>query len=119
MRADDVPAASRAAHETFAHQDRGLGHPPSPYSGAARARGERRLAHLLATDPGGAWVTERDGDHRGVGLAGPRRDLGTVAARRSARPSERRRGRALFGAALAHGDGGRGGIIVASSRVPR
>lgn len=115
LRPDDVAAAARVAHETFAHQDRELGHPASPYSEAARARGERRLAHLLTTDPGGAWVTERDGAITGVSASLVRDGIWGLSLL-TVLPGHQSAGagRALFDAALTHGDGGRGGIIVAS-----
>ena len=115
LRPGDVAAAARAAHETFAHQDRELGHPASPYSQAARARAERRLAHLLATDPGGAWVTECDGAITGVSASLVRGGIWGLSLL-AVLPGHQGAGagRALFDAALTHGDGGRGGIIVAS-----
>src|SRR4051794_11599005 len=40
-----------------------------PYAGASPAMAAVRLRHLLATDPGGAWVAERDGEIVGAALA--------------------------------------------------
>ena len=66
LTADDVPAADRAAWsalrehipDAFAHEN----------SERAR-RGRYRIAHLLETDPDGAWVAELDGEIVGIGLA--------------------------------------------------
>src|SRR3569832_219681 len=64
MRAGDVAAAwdagKVAIDAAFGHDDQG--------DPVARERGERRVAHLLAKDPGGAWVAE-DAERGVVGVA--------------------------------------------------
>ena len=67
-------------------------------AGARRRRrhARARVGRLLATDPGGAWVAERDGESSAAALGDrPRGRLGPVAARRAAgRAVQRRRPRA-------------------------
>lgn len=79
------------------------------------ARSRARVAHLQRTDPGGAWVAERDGRIIGLALALIRDGVwgfslfGVV-------PEEHGSGvgTKLFAPALAYGDGTRGGIILSS-----
>ncbi|MGO9456303.1 MAG: N-acetyltransferase family protein [Acidimicrobiales bacterium] len=80
-------------------------------AGADRDRVGRRIAHLLATDPAGSWVAERDGAVVGLAQAFVRGRhwvlslLGVDPACQSAGV-----GRALLGRALGYGAGGPGTI---------
>jgi GNAT superfamily N-acetyltransferase len=79
-----------------------------------------RIGHLIATDPGGAWTaTDEDGTVIGGALALRREDLWGLSLLivRSDRRSGGH-GRALMQAAVAYGEGTRGGIIL-SSQDPR
>jgi GNAT superfamily N-acetyltransferase len=83
------------------------------------ARGQARQRHLLATDPGGCWVAERGGEVVGVALALVREGIwGLSLFAVSEAVRGRGIGRRLLDAALAHGPGARGGIIL-SSEDPR
>jgi ribosomal protein S18 acetylase RimI-like enzyme len=80
-----------------------------------RRRGEQRVAHLLATDPGGSFVGERRGEIIGMAQAYRREDLwclSMLAVDPGAQGSGV--GRTLFERALGYGDDGPG-LIVASN----
>jgi GNAT superfamily N-acetyltransferase len=66
MREDDVPAAEELKHATFADLAQRFGEPVPP-PGDPEA-GYVRVRRILATDPGGSWVTE-DGDGALTGVA--------------------------------------------------
>ena len=71
----DVPAAASSSFETFRALDASVGEPVHEHTDEVRARGERRVAHLLRTDPDGAWGAF-DGDRLvGVTLASRRGPL--------------------------------------------
>jgi ribosomal protein S18 acetylase RimI-like enzyme len=82
---------------------------------AVRRRGEQRVAHLLATDPGGAFVGERRGEIIGLAQAYRREDLWCLSML-AVEPAVQGTGvgRTLFERALEYGDG-RPGLIVASN----
>jgi GNAT superfamily N-acetyltransferase len=90
--------------------------PRRPVSEAERARlGQARIAHVLRTDPGGAWVAEADGEVVGIALALMREgiwglSLFAVAPERQGEGI----GRRLLDASLAYGDDARGRIILAT-----
>ncbi|MDQ6649955.1 MAG: GNAT family N-acetyltransferase [Actinomycetota bacterium] len=112
-----MPAAQAMAYASLsAMAARYEGEPAEPQQPPARvARGEARLRHLLATDPGGCWVAA-DGDVIvGVALALRRADfwflsLLAVASDRQAAGI----GRRLMTAALSYADGCSGAEIMAS-----
>jgi predicted N-acetyltransferase YhbS len=114
MTSGDVEAADRVAWAALEPMV-----PDSfvPADDALRARrGQARIAHLLDTDPGGAWVAERGGAVVGVALALVRErvwglSLLTVAPRHQGGGI----GGRLLAAALGHADGARGGIILSST----
>jgi GNAT superfamily N-acetyltransferase len=68
MAEGDVAAAERCAFEAFEALAAANGEPPSERSATEIARRSHRIAHLLGTDPGGAWVAESDGEIVGVSL---------------------------------------------------
>src|SRR4051812_5948711 len=74
-----------------------------------------RITHLLATDPGGAWVAEHDGAAVGCALALVREGVWGLSLLALAEEHRGRgAGRDLVAAALEHGRGGRGGIVLSS-----
>lgn len=75
-----------------------------------------RVGHLLACDPGGAWVAEDDGRVVGTAMAILRDGvwgLSLLALDEGLRG--RGAGRALLDPALAYGDGARGAIVLSSA----
>jgi len=112
MREDDVAAAwdagKVAINAVFGFDDTG--------DPVARERGERRVAHLLATDPGGAWVAE-DAQRGvvGVALALIRENVwGFSLFGLHPDFQGRRIGTRLFEPALAYGDATDGAIILST-----
>src|SRR5947208_1880016 len=80
-------------------------------------RGESRIAHLLATDPGGAWVAEgEDGRVVGVALALVREGVwGLSLFGVDPRLQGGGIGRALLDEALAYANGSHGALILSST----
>lgn len=112
--AEAVYAASLAAFEDL---ERRLGQQPEPRSPGSGAT--HRVARLQRTDPGGAWVAERDGEVVGGALAIMREGvwgLSLLVVRPEAQSSGA--GRELLARAFAYGDSARGHIVLAS-RDPR
>jgi GNAT superfamily N-acetyltransferase len=110
---DDVPAADATAWAAMREQIPDALH----HSDAERARRARlRIAHLQRTDPGGAWVADDDGEIVGVALALVREGLWGLSLF-GVRPDHQSRGigRRLLDAALAYGEGSRGGIILSTT----
>jgi len=87
--------------------------PPPPFEQAAV-----RLRHLLATDPGGAWVAEHEGTIAGCALALVREGLWGLSLL-VVKPELQSAGigRELLARARAYGDGARGQLILASRDV--
>ena len=104
----DIPAAAEVAGKALPF--------PSGFGDAADTgwRG-RRIAHLAATDPPGAWVAEEDGVVRGVALALVRDGIWGLSLM-AVDPGHQARaiGTRLLAAALGHGAGVRGGLIASS-----
>ena len=77
----------------------------------------RRIAHMLRTDPGGAWVADDDGRVAGIALAIVREGVwGLSLLAVDPRAHARGTGTRLIHAALRHEGGGeRGGLIVSST----
>jgi GNAT superfamily N-acetyltransferase len=89
-----------------------------PYAGASPAMAAVRLRHLLATDPGGAWVAERDGEIVGAALALVRERIwGLSLFVVSPRAQSNGMGRELLRRAWDHGDAT--GHLILASRDPR
>jgi len=113
MTDEDVEAVHALSVLTFEDYARRRGEPipaPPPVDGA-----HLRIRHLLATDPGGCWVAD-DGGLAGAALALVREGIWGLSLL-VVRPGLQSvgLGRALLDRALAHGEGTRGGIILASS----
>jgi GNAT superfamily N-acetyltransferase len=121
MRPGDAPAVEGIAHRAFTElEDRmGLGHPAPPRTPELVAAALGRIRHLAAADPGGAWVAERDGTPVGGALALLREGLWGLSLL-VVEPGIQSGGigSRLLEAALAYGNGARGGVIL-SSEDPR
>jgi GNAT superfamily N-acetyltransferase len=112
--AEAVYAASTAAFEDLERRLGGTPDPAAPGSGASH-----RVGRFVRTDPGGAWVAERDGEVVGGALAIMREGvwgLSLLVVRPDAQSSGA--GRELLARAFAYGEGARGHIVLAS-RDPR
>jgi GNAT superfamily N-acetyltransferase len=104
---------------TVAFQDLNvrMGEPPEPAGPIEHAR--VRVARCLATDPGGSWVAERDGEIVGCALAIVREGVwGLSLLIVSPEAQSGGTGRELLARAFAYGNGARGWIVL-SSRDPR
>ncbi|HSD80682.1 MAG TPA: GNAT family N-acetyltransferase [Solirubrobacteraceae bacterium] len=111
MRAGDVAGAYAVA--------RGALFAPLPGEDEERLRARQtaRIAHLLGTDPGGAWVADRDGEVVGVAQALLREGLWGLSLYAVAEAEQGRGvGRRLLDAALGHGAGARGHVVLSSER---
>jgi GNAT superfamily N-acetyltransferase len=112
----DVLAVDDVAVAAFGDLNARLGE--MPYAGAPATMAAVRLRHLLATDPGGAWVAERDGEIVGAALALVRErvwGLSLFAVAPGAQSTGI--GRELLARAWAHGDAT--GFLILASRDPR
>ena len=113
MTADDVAAADAAAWSALREQVP----PVFAIEDEQRAsRGRFRIAHLLATDPAGAWVAENDGEVVGVALALVREDVWGLSLF-GIRPEHQGKGvgRGLLDATLGYAEGRRGAIILSTT----
>lgn len=118
LRDEDIPAVHELMVVTFDDLDRRLGEKyggPPPRLELSYARFRR----MLASDPGGAWVSERDGEL--VGCSGAiLRELVWGLSLLIVHPGAQGSGvgRELLTRAVGYGEGARGRIIL-SSRDPR
>ena len=119
MRPDDVADAERLSAEAFLELERTMrtvGDPePRRRSDQRAARWRERTEHLLATDPGGCWVAERDDGMAGFATS-LRRDLTWILATFAVRPGLQAQGvgRSLLEAASSHSRGCLRGMLAAS-----
>jgi GNAT superfamily N-acetyltransferase len=109
MRPDDVVAANAVARDALA-----AGRPPE--TGAMRRRAERRVAHVQATDPGGAWVAEEPGGALvGMAMALVREGIWGLSLFAVAEHRRNRGvGRELLEACFGHGADARGHLILST-----
>jgi GNAT superfamily N-acetyltransferase len=117
MESTDAEAVYAASTAAFEDLELRLGAEPEPR--AAGSGATHRVGRFLRTDPGGAWVAERDGDVVGGALAIMREGvwgLSLLVVRPDAQSSGA--GRELLTRAFAYGEGARGHIVLAS-RDPR
>lgn len=120
MTADDVTAAERVTAEGFHELDtrmyRRAWPEPQPRSPDRAAAWIARTRHLVATDPGGCWVAERDARLLGVVVSFVR-DTTWLLATYAVVPQAQGLGlgRALLAPALEHGRGCLRGMLNASS----
>ena len=108
LRPEDVPAAAAAAVEALPV--------PPERADAQRAWSQRRIAHLQATDPDGAWAAEEDGEVIGVGLGVVRDGIWGLSLL-AVRPDRHARGagRLLLEATLRTAGDARGALIASST----
>jgi GNAT superfamily N-acetyltransferase len=114
MEPSDVEAAFAVSVDAFDDYARRRGEPPDPPAPASLAR--IRIGRSLATDPGGAWVAERDGEIVGAALAIVREGLwglSLLVVRPDAQSGGA--GRELLARAHAYGEAARGWVILASA----
>jgi GNAT superfamily N-acetyltransferase len=111
---EDAPAVHEAMVAAFRDLAARLHEDPSPTGDPAASH--LRIRHLARTDPGGAWLAEEDGQVVGAALALVREGLWGLSLL-VVRPAAQSQGigRALLARALAHGNGARGRVILASS----
>jgi GNAT superfamily N-acetyltransferase len=110
LRDGDVEAADGLAAQVLTSPD------PGETDEARRARGIARIAHLASTDPGGAWVADRDGEIAGVALALVREGVWGLSLFAVAEDAQGRGlGAELLRRTLAYGDGARARLILSST----
>ena len=109
MRLEDADRVEDVAHGVLGH------HRPAGDQAGRRARALLRFARYLELDPGGQWVAEIDGEVVGCANAIMREGLWGLGLFAVASEHQGRGvGRRLLDAALAYGDGARGGWIMSS-----
>ena len=114
LREDDLDELFDMSCEVWEDYERVRDRPPPPPPD--RDRAQRRMRRCLATDPGGAWVSELDGRITGCGLAILREGVWGLSLL-VVYPSQQSTGvgRALLEACHAYADGARGRIILSSA----
>ena len=117
LEASDIDAVHDMTVAAFQDLNRRFGEPVEPAGPLAASR--IRIGHLLATDPGGAWVADRHGEVVGCSL-GIVRDGVWGLSLLVVSPGDQSSGvgRELLARAWEHGRDARGWIVL-SSRDPR
>lgn len=120
MTAEDVPAAERVTavgfHELDTRMFRRSWPDPRPRPPERSAIWIERVRHLIATDPGGSWVAERDDEVLGIVVSFVREKMWLLASYAVVPGSQGLGlGRALLAPALDHGRGCLRGMLNASS----
>ncbi len=120
MAADDVAAAERVTaigfHELDTRMFRRSWPDPQLRPPERSAAWARRTRHLVATDPGGCWVAERDGEMLGVVVSFVREKMWLLASYAVVPGAQGLGlGRALLAPALEHGKGSLRGMLNASN----
>jgi GNAT superfamily N-acetyltransferase len=114
MESRDIDAAFQVSVEAFDDLGRRKGQPQDPP--ASPGFGRLRVGRPLATDPGGSWVAEREGQIVGAATAIVREGvwgLSLLVVRPDAQSEGA--GRELLARAYAYGNGARGHIVLASA----
>ena len=118
MRTEDALAVHELAFRSFTDLGERLHQPPQPSPRPEHAL--VRINQLIERDPGGAWVTERDGQLAGAALAIDRDGLWGLSllvvdpVHQSAGL-----GRELLASSLAYAGGGRRGAVILASQDAR
>ena len=120
MTADDVAAAERVTaigfHELDTRMFRRSWPDPQLRPPARSAAWVRRTQHLVATDPAGCWVAERDAELLGIVVSFVREKLWLLASYAVVPGAQGLGlGRALLAPALEHGQGSLRGMLNASN----
>ena len=114
MRKEDALAVHQLAFKTFTELAERLHDPPQPPPRPELAL--IRINQLIERDPGGAWVTERDGELVGAALAIDRDGLwGLSLLVVDPEHQSAGLGRELLDRTLEYADGGRRGAIILAS----
>lgn len=115
MRKDDAHAVHLLAVRTFTELGERL-HDPPPPAPPPPERALIRINQLIDRDPGGAWVTERDGELAGAALALDRDGLwGLSLLVVDPEHQSAGLGRELLERSLEYADGGRRGAVILAS----
>ncbi len=120
MLPEDVVAAERLSSESFFEVDTRLARrddpDPEPRSAERGEQWVRRTLHYLATDPGGCWVADVDGEMVGFATSF-NRELMWILASYAVRPELQGQGigKALLAVAMHHGRGCLRGMLSASA----
>ena len=120
MTAEDVPAAERVTatgfHELDTRMFRRAWPDPQLRPPDRSANWVRRTRHLVATDPAGCWVAERDAELLGVAVSFVREKMWLLASYAVVPGAQGLGlGRALLAPALEHGKGSLRGMLNASN----
>lgn len=115
MTSEDVDPAEAAWEAALSSMRRAHHLPPFPRTPESVAADRRRVAYLQATDPGGSWVADHDGQVVGIAQAHRRTGIWVLATLGVVPDAQDHHvGRHLLERALAYGDAGSSGAIFSS-----